>query len=79
LDSGIKLDYFKSNGEDGFRVKDTVTFIGGDATVDKTGHGTHIAAIILRLTRNVDLYIGKITDSVTVGQREVVVEVPRPP
>ncbi|KAL6408085.1 hypothetical protein AUP68_08458 [Ilyonectria robusta] len=74
LDSGIDYAYFDFDAEERFRIKDTVTFIGGDPMADRTGHGTYIAATILRLTKNVDLYIGKITDSVVVSQREEVAE-----
>ena len=42
------------------------------------GHGTHIAAIILHLTKNVDLYIGKVTDSSKVSKRKEVTNVNLP-
>ncbi|CZR58257.1 uncharacterized protein PAC_08148 [Phialocephala subalpina] len=74
LDSGINLNHPDFNAEDRERIKKKVTFIGGNPEVDETGHGTHIAAIILKLTKNVDLYIGKITDSKTAIQREKVKE-----
>ncbi|RSM01128.1 hypothetical protein CDV31_011492 [Fusarium ambrosium] len=74
LDSGINYQHLDFTNEDRRRIKGRKSFIGGDVDVDKFGHGTHIAAIILRLTKNVDLYIGQITDSDRVSQREVVVE-----
>ncbi|KAJ8116066.1 hypothetical protein ONZ43_g4521 [Nemania bipapillata] len=80
LDGGELLDAINGDNtiedrdEDRDRIKEKVTFIGGDADVDAVGHGTHIAAIILRLTKNVDLYIGKITNTSSVSQRETVVE-----
>ncbi|KAI0418851.1 peptidase S8/S53 domain-containing protein [Xylaria grammica] len=74
LDSGIDMQHPDFTDEDRDRIKERVTFIGGDADVDIAGHGTHVAAIILRLTKNVDLYIGKITNTSSVSQREEIVE-----
>lgn len=75
LDSGIDKKYPGFGDEDCDRIKEVVTFIGGDAAVDTVGHGTHMAAIILRLTKNVDLYIGKITNTSRVTRREAIAEV----
>ncbi|RWA11934.1 hypothetical protein EKO27_g3171 [Xylaria grammica] len=74
LDSGIDMQHPDFTDEDRDRIKERATFIGGDADVDTAGHGTHVAAIILRLTKNVDLYIGKITNTSSVSQREEIVE-----
>ncbi|TGJ84207.1 hypothetical protein E0Z10_g4570 [Xylaria hypoxylon] len=74
LDSGIDMHHPDFSDEDRDRIKERVTFIGGDADVDTAGHGTHVAAIILRLTKNIDLYIGKITNTSSVSQREKVVQ-----
>jgi len=56
------------------RVREKASFMDSDgrADVDKDGHGSRIAAIILRLTKNVDLYIAKVTNSEYIGQAEVV-------
>jgi signal transduction histidine kinase len=75
LDSGINFAHPDFSAEDRGRIKDRVTFIGGDRDIDSAGHGTHIAAIVLRLTKNVDLYIGKITESQSVNQRMEIAEV----
>jgi signal transduction histidine kinase len=75
LDSGINFAHPDFSAEDRGRIKDRVTFIGGDPDIDLAGHGTHIAAIVLRLTKNVDLYIGKITESQSVNQRMEIAEV----
>lgn len=48
---------------------------GGDARVDPSGHGTHIAGIILDLTSNVELYIAQVTDSRLSVNRDRIVEV----
>lgn len=76
LDSGLDSCLAGFNREDRERVMEEVSFIGGDGeTLDKTGHGTHVAAIILRLTHDVKLYIAKITDTKTVKSREAVTKV----
>lgn len=54
------------------RIIEHKSFIGGEATWDKSGHGTHIAGIMLDLTNNVDLYIAKFTDSRRYGDGEKV-------
>lgn len=36
----------------------------GSPTVDRIGHGTHSAALVLRIAPNASLYIGKVFDSV---------------
>ena len=76
LDSGLDADLAGLSREDRERVVERLSFIGGDGeTFDKMGHGTHVAAIILRLTRDVKLYIAKITDTKTVKSREAVTKV----
>ncbi|KAI1826112.1 hypothetical protein F4861DRAFT_499199 [Xylaria intraflava] len=74
LDSGIDIQHPDFSDEDRDRIKDKVTFIDSNADVDTAGHGTHVAAIILRLTKNVDLYIAKITNTPEVSEREGVVK-----
>lgn len=78
LDSGIDLSHPDFNSSDKERIKETLSFIGGDPNTDQVGHGTHVAAIILRLTENVDLYIAKITDSKYVEEREEIAAVSEP-
>jgi subtilisin family serine protease len=70
LDSGIDYDHADFDGPDKDRIKETKSFINGDPNVDAVKHGTHIAATILRLTENVDLWIGQITDSRDVEQKK---------
>ena len=69
LDSGINYAHPDFSAEDRGRIKDRFSFIDDDPDIDLSGHGTHIAAIVLRLTKNVDLYIGQITKSQSVNQR----------
>jgi len=72
LDSGIDKDHRQFSKEDLRRIKEVVSFMDDGSSIDRAGHGTHIAAIILRLTKNVVLYIGKVTNSrKNVGQKEV--------
>lgn len=58
-------------------MKDTKSFISDDLGEDSSNehHGTHIAAVILRLTKNVDLFIGKVTNSLKLSQREEIAQV----
>ena len=66
LDSGIDLRH--KDFKDDRRIKQTKSFIKNVDVHDTDGHGTHMAGIILSLTQNVDVYVGKVTDSTeTVG------------
>ena len=60
------------------KIRDNVcgykSFIDGDATVDHSGHGTHIAGIIIDLTTNVDLYIGKVIESRECKDRRPIIQ-----
>lgn len=75
LDSGINLLHPDFDSHDRERIKETKSFIDDDPDTDAVGHGTHIAAIILRLTENVDLYIAKITNTKTVDERQEIADV----
>lgn len=61
LDTGVDINHPLFSGKE--RLKDRKSWTGTSADEDISGHGTHIASTILSLTRNVDLYIAKITDS----------------
>ncbi|KAI0401306.1 hypothetical protein F4802DRAFT_619006 [Xylaria palmicola] len=74
LDSGINIGHYNLSPDDCSRIKASVSFVDSDAEVDEADHGTHLAAIILRLTKNVDLYIGKITTASSVEKREKIAE-----
>lgn len=75
LDSGIDWKHIDLSVEDRSRIKEIVTFTHGDAEVDTSGHGTSIAATILRLTKNVDLYIGKIAETEEVSDGSAFIKV----
>jgi subtilisin family serine protease len=73
IDSGIDYNHLKV---DRSRIRDWKSWIeNSDARVDKVGHGTHIAGIILQLTTNVELYIGKVTDTKKFKRRDLITEV----
>ncbi|KAJ4370041.1 hypothetical protein N0V83_005805 [Neocucurbitaria cava] len=75
LDSGINYTHSDFDSEDKERIKERKSFIDEEADVDHVGHGTHIATIVLRLTENVDLYIGKVTNSKDAPQRNNLLKV----
>ncbi|KAJ5387336.1 hypothetical protein N7509_009877 [Penicillium cosmopolitanum] len=68
IDTGFDINHPRLNGEN--RIKEYKSFNGGDVTVDTSGHGTHIAGILLELTSNVDLYIEKFVNSRICGEEE---------
>jgi len=73
IDSGIEYNHLEV---DRSRIGDCKSWIkNSDATVDEVGHGTHIAGIILQLTTNVELYIGKVTDTKKFKRRDLITEV----
>ena len=71
LDTGVDTTHPNIRGE----VVEYKSFVDDDAAVDRTGHGTHIAGVILDLTTNVDLYVGKVIDSRKSEARGPIVEV----
>ncbi|KAM3075288.1 hypothetical protein ACMFMF_005966 [Clarireedia jacksonii] len=72
IDSGIEYNHLEV---DKSRIRDSKSWIeNSHATVDKVGHGTHIAGIILQLTTNVELYIGKVTDTKKFTKRDLITE-----
>jgi len=77
LDSGIDSTHPDFKGEDRIKWKEAKTWIGGDPNVDTCGHGTHVAGIILELTKSVDLYIGKITETRMCKDKEQIAKVMR--
>lgn len=60
LDTGIDLtDHFISNNRRRIRAK---SFLPNDNSVeDVHGHGTHAAALLLRIAKNADIFIARIT------------------
>lgn len=72
LDTGI--DSNLTDFKDDSRIICQKSFLGDD-TRDTSGHGTQIAGIILDLTTNADIYIGKIMNSRHCQQRSQIVQV----
>ena len=63
LDSGINFLDNGFNAEERERIKGRELSIESSPDDDAVGHGTNMAAIILRVTVNAHVYIGKVTDS----------------
>ncbi|CAN9264340.1 unnamed protein product [Alternaria alternata] len=70
LDTGVDVTHPDIKGN----VCDHRSFTGGDATKDQSGHGTHIAGIVLDLATDVDLYIGQVIDPVKPEDRSPIIE-----
>ncbi|KAM0710563.1 hypothetical protein Q7P35_002234 [Cladosporium inversicolor] len=70
LDTGVDINHLDIKGN----VHSHKSFIDGDSGKDHSGHGTHIAGIILGLTTNVDLYIGQVIDSRKSDDRRPIIE-----
>lgn len=67
LDTGINSAHseFYTEPHTESRIKALKSWTDSQPGVDVSGHGTHIASVILSLTLNVDLYVGKITETNT--------------
>lgn len=61
LDTGIDMNHPEIFGDE--RIVGHKSWTGTSAEQDTSGHGTHIASTILKLTSNVDLFMAKITDN----------------
>lgn len=61
LDTGIDINHPEFFGDE--RVKACKAWTSTSADEDSSGHGTHIASTILSLTRNVDVYVAKVTEN----------------
>lgn len=73
IDSGIAYDHMEL---DRSRIRGLKSWVeNSDAKVDNLGHGTHVAGIILQLTTNVELYIGKVTDTRKFKSRDSITKV----
>lgn len=73
LDTGIDINHHEIFGDE--RVKERKSWTDSSADEDNSGHGTHIASTILSLTRNVDVYIAKVTESNVLEDTDRVSEV----
>ncbi len=73
LDTGIDITHPHFDGEG--RLKTRRSWVTSAADADSCGHGTHILSTILRLTRNVDVYVAKISEGKTVTTTDPIAEV----
>jgi subtilisin family serine protease len=73
LDTGIDMSHPDFDDEN--RVRELRTWVSTAAGSDKSGHGTHIVSTILSLTRNVDVYVAKITEGNTIKTTDQIAEV----
>jgi subtilisin family serine protease len=73
LDTGIDASHCYFDNEP--RIVEKKSWVTGPAHVDNSGHGTHIAGIVLDLTRNVDLYIARITNKRHLKDMDAISEV----
>lgn len=74
LDTGIDMRH-PIIADERSRIKGGKTWRGGCAYEDDNGHGTFVAGILLDLTTNVDLFIGKIMDSEVCESRDHIAQV----
>lgn len=73
LDTGIDINHPMILQDS--RIKECKSWTGTPADKDSSGHGTHIANSILDLTRNVDIYIAKITENNILENADHIAEV----
>lgn len=64
------MDFFEDE-----RIKEARAWTKDNKSMDTCGHGTHVAGIILELTDNVDIYVGKIAESRVIHETGQIVEV----
>lgn len=74
LDTGIDMRHPIIEDERS-RIKDAKTWHGGCAYEDHNGHGTFVAGVLLDLTSNVDIFIGKVMNSETCESRDHIAQV----
>ena len=73
LDSGIDGQHLYFDEED--RIVDGKSWVPGAARQDSSGHGTHVAGLVLDLTRNVDIYVARITATKILTDVEAIADV----
>jgi hypothetical protein len=80
LDSGIDMENTDIDAQSD-RIKNIRSWVDGKAGVeakrggDLSGHGTHIAGIILDLAPNVDIYIARVTKTRELDNTEQILKV----
>lgn len=73
LDTGIDVKHPELYDE--ARLKERRTWVHSAADVDRSGHGTHVASTILSLTTNVDVYVAKISEGITIESTDHIADV----
>jgi subtilisin family serine protease len=73
LDTGIDDQHCYFDEEP--RIAAMKSWTSGLASTDESGHGTHITGIILDLTRNVDVYIARVTNGRILEDMDAISEV----
>jgi hypothetical protein len=73
LDTGIDVRHCYFEGQR--RIVEVKSWVSGPTDVDRSGHGTHIAGIVLDLTRNVDIYIARVTNKRILEDMDAISEV----
>lgn len=65
LDTGMDVTHpqVHSHFGDAGRIRAYKDFLSGAAPMDLSGHGTHIAGVIIDLTSNTDLYVARVIES----------------
>jgi hypothetical protein len=70
LDTGVDIIHPDIRGN----VCSHRSFIDGNATSDHSGHGTHIAGVLLSLTTNIELYVGQVIGPRKSDNRRPIIE-----
>ena len=73
LDTGIDVKHPELYDE--ARLKERRSWVSSAADVDRSGHGTHVVGTVLSLTENVDVYVAKISEGITIQSTDHIAEV----
>lgn len=71
IDTGVDLNHSDFVGNERIMRAESKSWINMTGIADSCGHGTHICSTIMSLTKNVDLYIAKISESETLQAEHV--------